>query len=80
MILSLFLFYEQVTRSSRMAGMATLIYMANPHFLFFDAIYSYETLALPLALFMLYILARYENTTKDHRWVIVFMPGLCWLP
>ncbi|MFL5627244.1 MAG: hypothetical protein ACJ788_16820 [Ktedonobacteraceae bacterium] len=70
MMLSLFLFYEQITTSSRMAGMATLIYMTNPHFLFFDAIYNYETLALPLALFMLYILARYETTGKDHRWVV----------
>src|SRR6266567_505035 len=70
MILSLFLLYEQVTKSSRMAGIATIIYMTNPHFLFFDAAFSYETLALPLATFMLYILARYEIRDKDHRWVI----------
>ncbi len=70
MTLSLFLFYEQITRSSRMAGIATIIYMTNPHFLFFDASFSYETLALPLATFMLYILARYETRDKDHRWVI----------
>src|SRR6266699_1386203 len=70
MILSLFLLYEQVTKSSRMAGIATIIYMTNPHFLFFDAAFSYETLALPLATFMLYILARYEIKDKDHRWVI----------
>ena len=70
MILSLFLLYEQLTRSSRMAGIATTIYIVNPHFLFFDAAFSYETLALPLATFMLYILARYETRDKDHRWVI----------
>ena len=60
MILALYMFYEQVTMSSRMAGIATMIYMTNPHFLFFDAIFSYETLALPVATFMLYILARYD--------------------
>ncbi len=70
MTLSLFLLYEQITSSSRMAGIATIIYMTNTHFLFFDAAFSYETLALPLATFMLYILARYEIRDKDHRWII----------
>jgi len=70
MILSLFMLYEQVTKSSRMAGIATIIYMTNPHFLFFDALFSYETLALPLATCMLYILARYQTTSKDYRWTL----------
>jgi hypothetical protein len=70
MVLSLFLLFERLTNTSRMAGIAVLIYMANPHFLFFDAIYSYETLALPLATFTLYILARYEIANRDHRLVI----------
>src|SRR6266516_5261855 len=70
MILSLFLFYEQITGSSRMAGIATIIYMTNPHFLSFDTTFSYETMALPLAIFMLYILARFETLRKDNRWVL----------
>jgi hypothetical protein len=36
-------------RSERLASIATLIYLANPNFLFFDAEFSYESLALPLA-------------------------------
>jgi hypothetical protein len=70
MVLSLFLFYEQITGSSRMAGIATIIYMINPHFIFFDSIFSYETLALPLTICAFYILARYENSGGEHRWVI----------
>lgn len=70
MVMALFLFYEQITSSSRMAGIATLIYMINPHFLFFDSIYSYETLALPLAICILYILARYEQIGGEQRWLI----------
>lgn len=70
MMLSLFLLYEQLTNSSRMAGIATIIYMVNPHFLFFDSIFSYESLALPLATFLFYILARYQTTNKDYRWAI----------
>lgn len=71
MVLALYLFYEHITNSSRMASIALMIYMANPHFLFFDTIYSYETLALPLAILMVYILARYGNADKNHRWIIV---------
>ena len=70
MALALFMFYEQVTRSSRMAGIATIIYMTNAHFITFDAIFGYETMALPLAIFMFYILARYETLSKDNRWVL----------
>lgn len=70
MILSLFLFYEQITSSSRMAGIATTIYMVNPHFIFFDSNYSYETLALPLAICAFYILARFEKVGGKHRWII----------
>lgn len=70
MILALFLFYEQITKSSRMAGIATVIYMTNPHFIFFDSMYSYETLALPLTMCAFYILARYENIGGENRWMI----------
>lgn len=70
MILSLFLIFERLTKSIRMANIAVIVYMANPHFVFFDASYSYETLALPLATFILYILNRYEITNKDHRLVL----------
>jgi hypothetical protein len=71
MILSLFMLYEQVTHSSRMAGIATIIYMINPHFLFFDAIYSYESFALPLAIFMMYILIRFQAKNKESRWILL---------
>ncbi|HET8912614.1 MAG TPA: hypothetical protein VFN23_14170, partial [Ktedonobacteraceae bacterium] len=58
MVCSLYLFYEQVMQSGRLAGIAVMIYMTNPHFAFFDAIFSYETLALPIVTFILYTLIR----------------------
>jgi len=67
MILSLFILYEQITDSARIAGLATILYMTNPHFISFDAQFSYESLSLPLALFMLVLLARYEVLTKANR-------------
>lgn len=56
MALSLFLLYEQVSSSARLAGIASLIYMANTNFIFWGAQFAYESFALPLALFLLYLL------------------------
>lgn len=68
-ILSLFLFYELIMKSARMAGIATLIYMGNQHFLFYDAQFAYGSLAVPLATFVLFAMARLEAVNKDHRWI-----------
>jgi hypothetical protein len=56
--LALFLFYEVVGGSARVAGIATFLYMANPNFVFFNAQFSYESLALPFAILVLCALAR----------------------
>jgi hypothetical protein len=69
-ILALFLLYEHITGSSRMASIAVLIYMTNPHFLLFDSLFSYETLALPLAMFLFYILVRFQITNKEQRGIV----------
>lgn len=53
-VLSLYLLYEKTSSSAWIAGIATLLYMTNPHFLFFDAMFSYESLALPLATFVIF--------------------------
>jgi hypothetical protein len=46
-----------------MAGIATIIYMGNPHFLIFDAQYGYESLALPLMTFVLFALTPHQAIT-----------------
>lgn len=50
-MLALFLLFETLTGSSRVAGLGTAIYAATPNFLFFSAQFSYESLALPLGAF-----------------------------
>ena len=54
-MLSLYLFYEHFTNSAKIAGIATLLYMANPGFLF-DMDFAYESLALSLTVFFLFAL------------------------
>lgn len=71
MVLALFLLNEQITRSARIASIATMLYMANPHFLFFDAQFAYESLALPLAIFVIFALVRYDTLHIDRRWLVV---------
>lgn len=61
-MLALFLFYEEVSGSSRLAGIAALLYATNANFLFWSAQFSYESLALPLALLVLYVAARRAAT------------------
>lgn len=53
LVLALFALVEQVTRSARIAGIAVAIYACNPHFLFFDANFAYESLALALVCYVL---------------------------
>ncbi len=57
LLLSLFLFFERLGGSARAASIACLIYTANPNFVFFDSMFSYESLALPLAAMLLYLAA-----------------------
>lgn len=67
LLLALFLFFEEVSGSDRVAGIASLLYMANPSFTFFDASFSYETMALALAMLTLYVTARLSRTGARRR-------------
>jgi hypothetical protein len=64
LVLVLFLLYERAGGSARLASVATLVYAANPSLLFFDAQFAYESLALPLALFVVWLVARREQQAQ----------------
>ena len=55
--LALFLLYEAVGGSPRIAGLAALLYTTNANFLYWSAQFSYESLALPLAILVLLVAA-----------------------
>ncbi|NNH63441.1 hypothetical protein [Rhizobium laguerreae] len=48
LMLTLFLLFEKITDSARIASIACLIYMGSSTFLLFDVHYSYESLAIPM--------------------------------
>lgn len=73
LVLTLFLLYEMVGGTARLAGMATILYIANPMFLFFDAQYAYESLALPFATFALFLIVCRERAKGGKFWVLTLL-------
>ena len=57
MMVSLFLLFERAG-SWRIAALATVLYAANPNFVFFNAQWAYESFSLPLALLAVALAAR----------------------
>lgn len=75
LMIGLFLLFESVS-STRVAAVATVVYAANPSFLFFDSQWAYESFALPLAIVALAMIARAgPETARPARW----MPHRAWL-
>lgn len=65
--LALYLFYEKVSLSSRVAGIASVLYMVNPHYLFINSFFIYQTLAVSLMSFGLYAIAQGEQTIANSK-------------
>ncbi len=76
--LALFLFYEKISQSDYVAGLASLLYMTNPHYQSFAAMFVYQSLALPLAALVLYIELRKQSAPgrRSIGWNMLLMLGL----
>ena len=64
---ALYLLAERLLGRPRLALLAALVFMANPAFFYFDAQFSYETLALPLACVALMLALRLPGTVPRQR-------------
>jgi hypothetical protein len=67
-VLALYLFFERASRSARVAGVASLVYMANPHYQSFAAMFIYQSLALPLTAVVLYYSMARDQGDEQGRW------------
>jgi hypothetical protein len=56
--LATYLFFREVSGSARVAGIGALIYTGNPNFVYFNGQFAYESLGLPCAALVMYVLAR----------------------
>jgi hypothetical protein len=65
--LALFQLLLLVSRSERVAGLGTALYLTNPNFVYFDSQAAYESLALPLGtLFVLLALRSHAASGRLH--------------
>lgn len=67
LVLALYLFFEEIVGSVRVAGIAVAMYMGNPHFVIFDAQFAYESLALAFLLMILLALLHGQRTAGSER-------------
>ena len=71
-VLTLYRLYEYVSNSEQVAAIATLLYVANPGFLFNDTEFAYESLALPLAVFVVFAVARcYPKSASRGKGLVI---------
>lgn len=77
LVLAAFLFFESVSGSAWVAGAASLIYMANQNFLFFDSSFAYESFALPLAIAVLWMLLRRQSSDPRTSFGLTAIALLC---
>jgi hypothetical protein len=64
LVLGLFLFLERITGSARGAAVGVVVYACNPSFLYFDAQFGYESLALGLAAAFLLAALRWSRLER----------------
>jgi hypothetical protein len=69
---ALYALFSEASGSQRVAGLAAVVYMANPSFLYFDAGFSYESFALPLAVIALTMTLRWMRLGpgRSSRWLL----------
>ena len=53
--LAIYLLYEEISGSPRVAGIGSVLAIAYPNYIFWSSQYSYESLALPLSLLVLVV-------------------------
>lgn len=74
MMVGLFVLFERTTGSPRAAGIGAAVYTANANFLYFDAQYSYESMALPLLAGVLAAVACWRRS-PSRAWAVAIVLG-----
>jgi hypothetical protein len=64
---AVYLLGEELLDSPRTAGLAALVYVLNASFMFFDTQYAYESMAVPVLLWSLVVIARLQRAGVG-RW------------
>jgi hypothetical protein len=65
--LALFLGIEELSGSGRLAGLACVVYAGNSNFIFWSGEFAYESLSLPLGIFIVYLAVRGMRSVDRRR-------------
>lgn len=68
LMLSLVRSVEWMTKSARIACLAGVLYICSPQFRFFNSQYSYQSIALPLCFYAVYL---FGTSTRKSNWALV---------
>jgi hypothetical protein len=68
---SLFLLVERLTASARIAALCCVFYMASSTFVFFDTHFAYQSVALPLMVFLFALEARLRDAPRREAIVLL---------
>ena len=77
LVAAMFLLFSRVSGSTRIAGLGVAIYAGNFNFLYWGAQYSYESLALPIFVFVLMAFAERNAESRDRgrEWALPIVLG-----
>jgi hypothetical protein len=75
--ISLFLLFARLSGSARLAGLGVAVYTGSSNFIIWGAQFSYESLALPLLVFILMAFAEREAAPREWRgaWLAPILLG-----
>ncbi|WP_432825465.1 hypothetical protein [Dactylosporangium sp. CA-092794] len=69
---ALYIVVARVSGSGRHAAIASLVYCASPHFLFFDSMFLYQTLALPFFMLVVWVARMWRRGGADGPALLLF--------
>ncbi|MDZ4721514.1 MAG: hypothetical protein SH847_23875 [Roseiflexaceae bacterium] len=77
LMLSLYLLFEHLGRSPRLAAIGALLYVATPNFVFLMSLFAYQSLALPLMVLLIYAASARQQCADCDRIGLNLIVLLC---
>lgn len=78
MVLAIFLVFERLSGSHRMAGLGVVAYMGSSTFVYFETQYAYESLGLPMVAFVIFLLTWRNMAPRRERgiWAVMTVAAM----
>lgn len=76
-VTALFLLASRIGRSTTAGGFAVLVYAASTQFYFFNAQFSYQTVAIAMVMAAFYLLTRAFDSPLERPWTLLVTAQLC---